>query len=597
MAELSYFEVTGTWEPSSSAGVINGVVSFTMLVENNDVLAAPTLDIPAVVVPTVVHSSIDNNVLTPVTLLSNTAALNIEGTLYYRADFTDVYYNEPGEQPVELSLASVTFTASPDTTPINLVDVTPEAGAAAVQVPLPSVIAANITDASTLGRALLTAANQPAAQALLGIPTWPFPMANNYWACVGDSMAARNSLGQGSTLGPGGGNISLPLAYQPFINPTFFNLLPIMTHQRIRRHPAGGMYAVSSSWVISQHDLQLPKVLAMDPLPGACVLTCGAAEMVDNTAYDFATNKALVRSMVAQLLAAGVMPILWTVPPINSTGFPVSVPDINVRLNQWNVFIRMTAAEWGFPLIDAHSALAQVDGTHLPGTTPDLLHPNGPGHVLVSEQALADGLANWFPPNSLVNTARTTDDLTTLWNDGTINLGLFTTDTDSNGIADGLTATGTASHSLVTPDPADQLLGKWQRLTVAAGNTASLQGPITSGWSAGDIVALSCRFRTQNMADSGAVYSVALISVAPGGFTIPVGTVINPVWNGVSNWGGGATTAPDLDDGELYIEFEIDAAFTTLAFYSWIQSVVSGTATLDVGEVTVRNLSTGEFIA
>lgn len=582
MPELTYFEVTGTWEPSSSAGVINGVVSFTMLVQNNDVLAAPTLDPPANVVPTVVHSAIDDNVLSAVSLLSNTAALNIEGTLYYRADFSNVYYTEPGEQPIELTLASIEFPASPDTTPINLVDVTPTAGAAAVQVPLPSVIAANITDATTFGRELLRAADESAAQALLGIPSWPFPMTRNTIAAVGDSMTARNSFGQGNVAGPTGGNMSPPVASPSYLNPTYFHMLPILTHQRIRE--CGGMYAVSNSWVCWQESIQLPYVLAMDPLPGACVLCCGAAEIVDNTSYSFSTNQFLIKSMVALLLAFGVVPILWTIPPINSTVQTVDVATINVRLNQWAVWIRRYAAKNGFPLIDAHTALAQVDGTAIPGTVcADLLHPNGPGHMLIAQQALADGLADIFPPNSLVNTARTTDDLTNLFNNGTINLGVFTT--SAGGVGTGLTHTGTATFSIVASTSPDELAGNWQQMVVAAGNTASLQAALTSGWSVGDTLALSCRVQTQNMASSNAEYSVALVSN------------VSPTYNGMAVWGGFATLAPDIVDGELYLEFEIPSGTTSLTFYSWIQSVATGNATLRVGEVTIRNLTTGGFLA
>lgn len=169
MAELTYFDVTGTWEPSSPDGVINGAVAFTMLVDNNGVLSAPTLDIPAVVVPIVVPSSIDNNKLGPVSLLANTGPLNLSGTLTYRADFTGVSYKAPGEEAVELPLPSITFAASSDTTPINLVFVTPVAGSPVTQTVLPSTLVAYITDATTLGRELLQAADAEAAKSVLDV--------------------------------------------------------------------------------------------------------------------------------------------------------------------------------------------------------------------------------------------------------------------------------------------------------------------------------------------------------------------------------------------------------------------------------------------
>lgn len=219
MTVLERFEVDGTWEPSSPDGVINGVVSFTMLVENNGVLVAPTLDIPAVVVPTVTHSAIDNNVLNTVELLANTAALNIEGTLYYRADFSDVYYNEPGEQPVELTIASVEFAASPDTTPINLVGVTPAAGPAAVQNQTPTVIAANITDATTLGRQLVTAPNATAALTDLAI-------ANNADGTL--SVNGTNTLEPLSTVTIATTSAAPVIGQTTYYNATSGNLTPTL---------------------------------------------------------------------------------------------------------------------------------------------------------------------------------------------------------------------------------------------------------------------------------------------------------------------------------------------------------------------------------
>lgn len=406
-------------------------------------------------------------------------------------------------------------------------------------------------------------------------------IARNTIAAVGDSMTARNSFGQESIIDTAGGNMAPPVAPQSYINPTYLRLLPILTHQRIRE--GAGMYAVSNSWVTHEASVQLPYVLAMNPLPGACVLCCNNAEILgNNTSYSFSANQGLIKSMVAQLLAVGVVPILWTIPPINSTIQIVDVATINVRLNQWNVWIRRYAAEQGFPLIDAHTALTQVDGTHIPGTVVnDVLHPNGTGNVLIAQQAIADGLADWFPPNSLVNTARTTDDLTNLFNDGTTNLGLFTSNT--SGVGTGLTATGTATFSVVAPASTDELLGNWQQITVAAANNAYAQATLT-GWSVGDTLAYSCRVQTENMANSNAVYSLGLISDAA------------QPYNGAARWGDFNTQAPDIDDGELYFELEIPSGITSLKHRIWIQSVASGSATLRAGEVTIRNLTTGGFL-
>lgn len=171
MTQLSYFQVTGTWEPSATGGTVEGDVTFTMLIDNNGVLAAPTLDNPAIVVPTVIQSTISNGVLVPVSLLANTAPLNISGSLVYTVTFSNVYYNETHAQPAKLILEPITFVASSDTTPIDLVFVTPTAGSPVTQTVLPSTLVAYITDATTLGRELMQATDAPTALSELGIGT------------------------------------------------------------------------------------------------------------------------------------------------------------------------------------------------------------------------------------------------------------------------------------------------------------------------------------------------------------------------------------------------------------------------------------------
>lgn len=398
----------------------------------------------------------------------------------------------------------------------------------------------------------------------------PIRPQRNTIAAMGDSVIALGTYGE----------------YQPWLGFSTYFQLPMMTHQRIRCAP--GMFAISGSLIQVAESTQLPQVLAMNPLPGACIMCVNTGSAANDSSYSFATSVSLLKSMVTSLLAAGVVPILWAVHiPVSGT-LPYATVVANIR--QWNTWIRRYASQVGLPLIDAHTALAQVDDTPIPSAMYDTIHPNAKGHRLITQQAIADGLAELFPPNSEVNTNRATTDLTSLFNNGTINLGVFTTDVTVAGIGDGLAKVGgTGVFSLVAPQPADQVMGNWQRLVASSGASASLTAALTSGWAVGNTIAFSCRYRTQNVEGSGGLYYLALYSDTPGGFTTPDGTITGATYLFQGIYQGSV----DMEDAELYVEYQIPAAATDLSIELSVTGVTTGRALMDVAEVTVRNLTTG----
>lgn len=401
----------------------------------------------------------------------------------------------------------------------------------------------------------------------------------NTIAAIGDSITAGGTYGW----------------YQTWMGGPYLNQIQMRSHQRIRF--GAGNYAVSGATLASMQATQLPHILSMNPLPGACVIA-GATNDMQGISWSFSTSAGLLKSMVTDLLAVGIVPILWCPPPNNHdwAGNP-SVATIHNRTYKWNTWIRRYAAANGFAVIDAHTALAQLNGDFIPGTLTggtDLIHPTGYGHRLIAEQALADGLADIFPPNSLVNTSRNTDDLTNMLNNGTINQGLFTVDTNADGVADGLSASGAGTYalSLVDPTPQDQLMGKWQQVVVSSiGGVANVVASFTTGWSVGDTIAFSARIQTSGSeAALGGWHLVALLTDIPGGFAMPDGSGSSTfLWHGVTSW------LNDMNDGELYIEFVIPTGSTDLQLWitaNMIGATVATPLTLRVGEVTIRNLTT-----
>lgn len=419
----------------------------------------------------------------------------------------------------------------------------------------------------------------------------PRQVLRNTIAAIGDSHTV------------GGPNLG---EYQGALGPTYFALLTMMTHQRIH-YSMNFAQGSSSLWgtlfgvqTPSQSD-ELARVLAMNPLPGACVLQVGQADVVGSTEHSIAEITAVVESMVAQCQAVDVVPILYTAAPLDptGTGLPIDLPTSRSRRYQFNAWLRRFAVANGLPLIDSHTALTTVDDTWIDGTVhPDHLHPTAKGHRLIAQQALTDGLADIFAPNSRTYTVRQTDDLTSLFNDGTRNLGVFTTDTNSDGLADGLTFTGTATKSLVTPTADDAVLGNWQQLAATTGQTGTITAPLT-GWTVGDRIAFSACFQAEDIETTGAEYTIAVTAATPGGFTLPTGGDVTTLYHGIWQWGfidptqGGISGGGDMNDtAEMYVEFDITPEMTALALNIALVGGSTGTAKLRVGEVTVRNLTT-----
>lgn len=379
--------------------------------------------------------------------------------------------------------------------------------------------------------------------------------------------------------------------YQPTIGSNHLNQLQVMTHQRIRF--GGADFAISGSNLSNALTVQLPQVLAMNPLPGACVIASATNDLwiVAAPNPNFTAMKTTLRSIVTALLEAGVAPILWCVPPNTNASGSITPANYQANIHQWNTWIRRYASLNGFPVIDAHTALAAINGTYISGLgAGDLIHPNTPGERAIAQQALADGLADIFPPNTLVHTARQTNDLSNLFNDGTTNLGLFTVDSNADGVANGLTASGTAAYAVVAPATSDNLSGNWQQATATTGQTAVLQASFTTGWSVGDIIAFSARFQTEGVEASLAQYLLAVTTDTPGGYTPPGGTSQTTLYNGMDGWNS------DMEDGELYVEFPVLSQMTNMYLLVWIQLVTSGTMKLRIGEVTIRNLTTGGLL-
>lgn len=379
--------------------------------------------------------------------------------------------------------------------------------------------------------------------------------------------------------------LTINTSYLPGCFDNLLGHLCVESMQRMRYGGCLGHDGYTQAQIIASY---LPTVLAMNPVPGSCIYFDAPFNDI-GTGVTLAQTKTNLSTVTTALVNAGVVPILATVPSHYFTAK-------RVEMAQWNRYIRRFAARKGFPLIDFQQVMQGIDGNELTALTSDGVHPNPKGHKAIAKQAVADGLLQIYPPQGRGLTSRWIGDLANMLNDGTNNIGLFNTDTNTDGVADGWTLNSglAAKCSLVAPQTADNLLGKWQQISLAQGDaTVWLLKILSTGFSVGDVLAISARVQTTGIDVSGAAWTVGLNQYFAGGYTYPApgsGTGPNPgsVQSGCVGW------LSDVVDGLIYAEVPVLAGSPSV--FAQIQfggATAAGTSVLRVGEFSIVNLTTG----
>lgn len=303
----------------------------------------------------------------------------------------------------------------------------------------------------------------------------------------------------------------------------------------------------------------LPALLARPVKPDYCAVLTGTNDLGTNVPY--ATTFANLTLIYARLESAGITPILCTVPPRNN---PTNISATNIyRFNAW---IRKTASEKGYPLIDFYGALVDpATGNYKSGLNSDDIHPTEAGAKTMGEAAakvLNEILNPWTPaitqslpdPSNVVSNP--------------LNL----TDTDSDGIPDGWQAPtpAGATFSLVNPTNSD-VVGKWFKTTRAtAGGTTVLRRSFGSGINPGDRYGIGLRFKLEKT--TTAQLDINLFQY--GGSTL----IISPLYQ----WKN------DTDAHTRYLEFVVPAGIVSFQ----LDVSFSGVGELSLGQFTLRNLTT-----
>lgn len=293
-----------------------------------------------------------------------------------------------------------------------------------------------------------------------------------------------------------------------------------------------------SAYLLGVIDAQ---VINQSPRPGACLLLCGANDA--QSAVTIAAFKSNVQQMISKLRAAGIRPVIGTVPPNNNGTADILVRTYNAWLSRW-------ASTSGVPLVDFYGAVSGSTGWLAAYDSGDGLHPSAAGNAALG-QAVIDAVGDMLSSGEYIVQPR----------DGDPNMqvnGTFNADTNSDGIPDGLWTNAT-TVSLV-PDAGG--LFKWARITIngqAARNALnSDELTVADGdFAVGDVLRFSALVRTgqnttQNKAglemhvtcfnDAYAVMGDFILASWNGGlsqqvngsivreFTVPAGTT-RIVWN------------------------------------------------------------------
>lgn len=379
-------------------------------------------------------------------------------------------------------------------------------------------------------------------------------------------------------------------SYMPGCYDNFIGHMCLESMQRMRFGGVVGHGGYTQAQIISDY---LPTILALNPAPGACVYFDTPFNDMAVGGLTLTQAQANFATVIDALQDRGIWPIVGTV-PAHSYG-----DGFQTIMSQWNRWIRRYAATHGLGLIDLVTVMADIFGDGSVALNSDELHPNSKGHHQIALQALADGIADAFAPAGTVLTSKWIGDLNNLLNDGTNNIGLFNTDTNADGVADGWTVNGgsAANCSIVAPAYGDRIVGNWQRLSWTNGQAALwLTKALATGYSAGDVLAVSARIRTTGVELASASWTVVFHQYFSGGYTYPApgsgsGGAAGYVPGGCVQW------STDVDDGLMYTEVPVLPSATQRFASIQLSGVgASGVANLDVAEFTIVNLTTGQLL-
>lgn len=296
--------------------------------------------------------------------------------------------------------------------------------------------------------------------------------------------------------------------------------------------------------------------------PRFCIIHGGTNDAYVS-AFPLATFAGNVRSMVAQLRAARITPVLTTVLFRSDAG---ALTAANTLIEQYNAWLRVYARTQGIKLLPFCEVLLDpTTGITKPVNTSDGLHPSAAGAQILGQTA-ADGLAAvmppWTPPLAQHSQA---------WAINQLANGLFLA--NAAGLGTGFVIDqGTGTGSIVAG--VSPVLGNWQKLAENPHtNQTVLHGPLnTVVVNPGDRLAFCGRFQSSCTGTDSAAIEL---------LWWPGGTTSIPVFNfpGI--------VAPHV----FYTETVAPAGTTGFGVYMILPAGAAGNDFGQMAQVTVLNLT------
>lgn len=296
--------------------------------------------------------------------------------------------------------------------------------------------------------------------------------------------------------------------------------------------------------------------------PDMCIVLGGTNDSVFTGPHD---NLPLIYTA---LRAAGIEPVVATLPPSSSTNAITAGPHTFIR--KVNAWLAEYAAAHGLRLIDFFGALVDpATGLYKTGYNSDITHPNQTGY-----RAMGQVVANVLPSQVKAGTSWLTQDIgeSTILSKG--DGGLFTTGTT-------LPASWSQSAGAAGAFVTDAFfLGRAYQIARAGGDSTVRVVSFTiaaADWNfqPGDLVSLSCKVKTVGLEASGGIATVSIDNNGSSGAT------------NVVSWQIGANFP---DGGVVYYEAVVPAGTTSLTMSIRLAGG-TGPDTFTVGQYGARNLT------
>jgi hypothetical protein len=375
--------------------------------------------------------------------------------------------------------------------------------------------------------------------------------AENLHVAIGDSRISNNGT-------------------DPLLGGNLFTSMCIRSNGRMFY---GARFAGGGKTLEQQETEMLPSVLALTGVrkPGRCILgfVTNSLAASGGVGWSLTTTAATLQRMVAALQGAGIRPVLVTDTPRPDAA------QVNTNTQIWNAWVRAYAAQNGFHLLDFYAAAVDpATGGWKSGYSTDNVHPTYPaGNAALAAAVVTEYVKTL--PNIEVRRSKASDG-TNLIPSGQ---GLFLTDTNADGLANGLSDFSTGKTYSIVDD--GLVAGKWQRVQRTAGATGNTlcRFDITTTQAAGTLLEFSARLRTNGLA------------AQPQGVTS--GMELRKTGATVLSVSGAYSLSEDIDGVIRYVA-EVPAGGIDSIRVNALQlaAPITGTGgTADVAEMTVISLS------